>query len=97
MLRVLADLLDVKMTAHCEPFFTRRWIPGCMADSRRKFALYLCRTEYSNAGTDPAHFLSVGGQPLVDRTNADDENMQKEISLLKRSLKTETGRCPDTP
>ncbi|MCD8271096.1 MAG: hypothetical protein LUD46_23560 [Parabacteroides sp.] len=31
--------------------------------------------------------LSVGGQPLVDRTRADDEKMQREIALLRRELK----------
>ena len=55
MLRVLADLLDVKMTAHCEPFSQEGGYR--MADSRRKFAFYLCRIKYSDAGTDPAYFV----------------------------------------
>ena len=54
MLRVLADLLD---DCSLRTLFTRRWIPRRMADSRRKFALYLCRIKYSDAGTDPAYFV----------------------------------------
>ena len=86
MLRVLADLLDVKMTAHCEPFSQEggyRVVWPIAGESSRSISVVL--NILMQVLTRPT--LSVGGQPLVDRTNSDEENMQKEISLLKRSLK----------
>ena len=38
--------------------------------------------------------LSVGGQPLMERHSDDDEKMQKEVSLFKRSLKLEAKGVP---
>lgn len=56
MLRVLADVLDVKMTAHCEPFsqeggYRVVWpIAG-------ELALYLSSIEYSDAGFNQADIV----------------------------------------
>lgn len=86
MIRVLADLLDVKMTAHCEPCLHEggyRVIWPVGGESSRSISVVL--NILMQVLTRPT--LSVGGQPLVDRNMADDENMQKEIALLKRSLK----------
>mgnify|MGYP003379858219 FL=1 len=38
--------------------------------------------------------LSVGGQLLMERHSDDDEKMQKEVSLFKRSLKLEAKGVP---
>lgn len=86
MLRVLADLLDVKMTAHCEPSLQEggyRVIWPIAGESSRSISVVL--NILMQVLTRPT--LSVGGQPLVDRNMSDEENMQKEIALLKRSLK----------
>lgn len=34
--------------------------------------------------------LSVGGQPLMDRTPADEEEMQRELFKLRRELRLKT-------
>lgn len=86
MLRVLADLLDVKMTAHCEPSlheggYRMVWPVG--GESARSISIVL--NILMQVLTRPT--LSVGGQPLTDRSTSDEENMHKEIALLKRSLK----------
>lgn len=65
MLRVLADLLDVKMTAHCEPFSQEggyRVVWPIAGESSRSISVVL--NILMQVLTRPT--LSVGGQPLVD-------------------------------
>ena len=86
MIRVLADMLDVKMTAHCEPVPLAggyRIVWPIAGESPRAISIVL--NILMQVLSRPT--LSVGGQPIADRTNADEEKMQKEILLLKRSLK----------
>lgn len=86
MIRVLADMLDVKMTAHCEPVPLAggyRIVWPIAGESSRAISIVL--NILMQVLSRPT--LSVGGQPIADRTNADEEKMQKEILLLKRSLK----------
>lgn len=86
MLRVLSDMLDVKMTAYCEPLPLEggyRMVWPMAGESSRSISIIL--NILMQVLTRPT--LSIGGQPLVDRTGADEESMQKEIAILKRSLK----------
>lgn len=86
MMRALSDMLDVKMTAYCEPLPLEggyRMVWPLAGESSRSISIIL--NMLMQVLTRPT--LSVGGQPLVDRTGADEESMQKEIAVLKRSLK----------
>ncbi|WP_455638675.1 hypothetical protein [Parabacteroides sp.] len=85
MVRALSDLLDVKMTIYCEPcpLVGYREIWSVAGGSTRSISVLL--NIFMQVLTRPT--LSVGGQPLVDRTHADDEKMQREIALLRRELK----------
>lgn len=85
MLRTLADLLDVKMTVYCEPGSGEGYkdIWPVAGESSRSISIVL--NILMQVLTRPT--LTIGGQPQVDRTSADDENMQRELSVLKRSLK----------
>lgn len=85
MIRALSDLLDVKMTIYCEPCpqVGYREIWSVAGGSTRSISVLL--NIFMQVLTRPT--LSVGGQPLVDRTRADDEKMQREIALLRRELK----------
>ena len=88
ILRVLSDMLDVKMTVYCEPFaeegFREVW--SVAGENARSISVVL--NLFMQVFTRPT--LSVGGQPVVDRTTADEEKMQKELSLLRHNLRLKT-------
>ena len=85
MIRILADMLDVKMTVHSEPYgqegFKEIW--AVAGESTRSISIVL--NLFMQVFTRQS--LLLGGQPVADRTAADEEKMQKEIALLRRNLK----------
>lgn len=85
MIRTLADMLDVKMTVHSEPYgqegFKEIW--AVAGESSRSISIVL--NLFMQVFTRQS--LLLGGQPVADRTAADEEKMQKEIALLRRNLK----------
>ncbi|RHJ83232.1 hypothetical protein [Parabacteroides sp. AM08-6] len=87
-LRVLADMLDVKMTIYDEPCAQEgfRDIRSVAGESSRSISIVL--NLFMQIFTRPS--LSVGGQPIADRTVADEEKMQKELAILRRNLKLKT-------
>ena len=86
ILRTLADMLDVKMTIYCEPYTTDegfKEIWSVAGENARSISVVM--NLFMQMFTRPS--LMVGGQPIVDRTAADDEMMQKDIALLRRNLR----------
>lgn len=85
LIRLLAEMLDVKMTVYCEPYekegFREIW--GVAGESSRSISVVL--NILMQIITRPS--LSVGGQPIKDRTAADEEKMQQQVALLRRQLK----------
>lgn len=85
IVRSLADMLDVKLTVYSEPFAGEgyREIWGVAGENSRSISIVL--NLFMQVLVRPS--LRVGGKPVTDRTTADDEKMQRELSLLKRELK----------
>lgn len=93
LIRSLSDMLDVKLMVYNEPYSFQEgykdiWSvagenPRCISVVLNMAMQILVRP-----------ILSVGGQPLMERHSDDDEKMQKEVSLFKRSLKLEAKGVP---
>lgn len=85
LVRSLAEMLDVKMTVYCEPYqkdgFKELW--GMAGENPRSISVVL--NIIMQVLTRPS--LSVGGQPIVERTDKDEEKMQRLLSLFRRELK----------
>lgn len=86
LVRTLADMLDIKMTVYCESFaqqegFREIW---SVADENSRLISVLLNL-FMQVWTRPS--LLVGGQPVVDRSVADEEKMQREIALLRSNLR----------
>lgn len=94
LIRSLADMLDVKLTVYNEPYDKEggfREKLGVAGESSRSISIVL--NLVMQILTRPS--LSVGGQPLMDRTPADEEEMQRELSKLRRELRLKTpGATP---
>ena len=93
MIRSLSDMLDVKLTVYSEP--------ASMPDGYREI--------WALAGENPRCIsvilnilmqiwvrptLSVGGQRLSERTEADDALMQREVARFRRDLKLHAAGVP---
>ena len=86
LFRTLADMLDVKMTVYCESFQQQegfREIWSAAGENSRLISIVL--NLFMQVWTRPS--LLIGGQPVADRAAADEEKMQREISLLRNNLK----------
>lgn len=89
LIRSLADMLDVKLTVYNEPYDKEggfREKLGVAGESSRSISIVL--NLVMQILTRPS--LSVGGQPLMDRTPADEEEMQRELFKLRRELRLKT-------
>lgn len=89
LIRSLADMLDVKMTIYNEPYDKEggfREKLGVAGESSRSISIVL--NLVMQVLTRP--YLSVGGQPILERTAADEEELQREIALLRRDLRLKT-------
>lgn len=84
MIRMLADMLDVRMTVYSEPAvaegFKEIW--AVAGESTRSISILL--NLFMQILARPS--LS-GGRPVADRTPDEEERMQREIAVLRRSLK----------
>jgi len=86
LVRTLADMLDIKMTVYCESFAQQegfREIWSVAGENSRLISVLL--NLFMQVWTRPS--LLVGGQPVVDRSVADEEKMQREIALLRSNLR----------
>ncbi|WP_304959161.1 hypothetical protein, partial [uncultured Parabacteroides sp.] len=86
LIRTLADMLDIKMTVYCESFAQQegfREIWSVAGENSRLISVLL--NLFMQVWTRPS--LLVGGQPVVDRSAADEEKMQREIALLRTNLR----------
>lgn len=85
LIRALADMLDVKMTVYSEPFaediYKEVW--AVAGENPRSISIVL--NIFMQIMTRP--LLSVGGQPLVERSVTDEELMQRELALFRRDLR----------
>lgn len=89
LIRSLADMLDVKLMVYNEPCdkgdgFRERF--GVAGESSHSISIVL--NLVMQILSRPS--LSVGGQPLVDRTPEDEEAMQRELAVLRRGLRLKT-------
>ena len=86
LVRALADMLDVKLRVYNEPHDKMNGFREKLAvageDSR---AISVVINMFMRIMSCPS--LSVGGQLLVDRSEEDEAQMQKEIALLRRGLR----------
>ena len=86
LMRAVADMLLVKMSIYSEPCekgdgFRESF---CVAgENSRSISIVL--NLVMRALTQPS--LSIGGQPVMDRTEDDEEEMQNEIAKLRRDLR----------
>ena len=86
LVRTLADMLDIKMTVYGESFAQKegfREIWSVAGENSRLISVLL--NLFMQVWTRPS--LLVGGQPVVDRSVADEEKMQREIALLRSNLR----------
>lgn len=85
LIRSLAEMLEVKMTVYCEPYqkdgFKEIW--GIAGENSRSISVVL--NIIMQVLTRPS--LSVGGQPVVERSVKDEETMQRHICAFRRELK----------
>lgn len=88
LMRSLADMLDVRMTVYSEPYgsdgFKEIW--AVAGENPRNISIVL--NLFMQIWARPS--LLVGGQPVIDRSAADEEKVQREIAALRRSLKLKT-------
>ena len=86
LVRALEDMLDVKLRVYNEPHDKMNGFREKLAvageDSR---AISVIINMFMRILSCPS--LSVGGQLLVDRSEEDEAQMQKEIALLRRGLR----------
>ncbi len=89
LIRTVADMLDVRMTVYNEPYDSaggfREKLAVAGASSR---SISIVLNIVMRILTRPS--LSVGGQPLVDRSEADEEEMQRELAKLRHELRLKT-------
>ena len=91
LVRTLADMLDIKMTVYCESFAQQegfREIWSVAGENSRLISVLL--NLFMQVWTRPS--LLVGGQPVVDRSVADEEKMQREIALLRSNFEKKNTR-----
>lgn len=86
LVRSLAEMLDVKMIAYSEPAqksggFKEVW--GIASENVRSASVVL--NIIMQVFTRPS--LSLGGQPVAERTIKDEEKMQRLLAGLRRELK----------
>lgn len=86
LVRSLAEMLDVKMIVYNEPAqksggFKEIW--GVAGENVRSISVVL--NIIMQVFTRPS--LSVGGQPIVERTMRDEEKMQRLLAGFRRELK----------
>lgn len=85
LIRSLGDLLDVKMTVYNEPcvdeIYKEVW--AVAGENSRSISIML--NIFMQIITRP--LLSVGGHPLVERSLADEERMQRDLALFRRELR----------
>ncbi len=85
LIRLLADLMDVKLTIYSEPStgegYKEVW--GVAGENARSISVVL--SIMMQLFTHP--FVSSNGQLTLDRSDADEERMQREIAALRRELK----------
>ena len=89
LIRSLADMLAVKMTIYNEPYDKEggfREKLGMAGASSRSISIVL--NLLMQVLTRPS--LTVGGQPVMERTAADEEELQREVALLRRDLRLKT-------
>ncbi len=90
LIRSLADMLDVRLTVYNEPYDKEgggfREKLGIAGESSRSISIVL--NLVMRLLTRPS--LSAGGQHLADSTLADEEEMQRELSGLRRELRLKT-------
>ncbi len=88
LLRSLADMLDVKMTVYSEHVATEgfREVWSVAGEHPRPISIVL--NLFMQIWVRPS--LLVGGQPVTDRSLADEEKMQREIAALRRALRLKT-------
>lgn len=88
LVRLLADMLDVKMTIYCEPCppdgFREIW--AIAGENPRSISVVL--NLFMQVMSRPS--LLVGGQLVIDRNAGDEEKMQRGIALLRHTLKLKT-------
>ncbi len=93
LVRALSDMLDVRLTVYNEPNtfhegYKEIW---CMAGEDAR-----CISVVLNLAMQilirPT--LSVGGQPLFERADGDDERMQREVASFRRDLKRQARGVP---
>ena len=86
LVRALAEMLDVKMRIYIEPHDKMNGFREKLAvageDSR---AISVVLNMVMRIMSCPT--LSIGGQSLIDRSEADEEQLQKEVALLRRGLR----------
>lgn len=85
LIRLLGDMLDVKMTVYNEPcvdeVYKEVW--AVAGGSSRSISIVL--NIFMQVLTRP--LLSVGGQPLINRSVVDEEKMLRELAFFRRELK----------
>ena len=93
LLRTLADMLDVRLTVYDEPHIFQEGFKDiwCVAGESVR-----CISVVLNLAMQilVRPTLSVGGQPLFERSEGDDERMQKELARFRRDLKREARGVP---
>lgn len=93
LVRALSDMLDVKLTVYNEPNTFQEGYKDvwCLAGENTR-----CISVVLNLAMQilVRPTLGVGGQPLADRQPGDEERMQKEVALFRRSLKLEAKGVP---
>jgi len=86
MVRMLANMLDVKMTVYSEPTassegFKEIW--PVAGESIRSISIVL--NLFMQVFTSPS--LLVGGKPVIERSAEDEQQLQHELTLLRVGLK----------
>lgn len=93
LIRSLSEMLDVRLTVYDEPHVFQEGYKDlwCVAGESVR-----CISVVLNLAMQilVRPTLSVGGQPLFERSEGDDERMQKELSRFRRDLKREARGVP---
>lgn len=89
LIRSLADMLDVKMTVYNEPCVDEVYKEVWAVAGENSRSISIVLNLFMQILTRP--LLSVGGQPLIDRTATDEEKMQRGLALLRHQLKLKKG------
>lgn len=89
LIRLLADMLDVRLTIYNEPYdqvggFREKF--AVAGESSRSISIVL--NLMMRLLATPS--LSVGGRLTVDRSEADEQEIQKELALLRHDLRLKT-------